>query len=78
VGFDQDSTGQAQQGGRVGEDADDVGAALDFPCSAVPAGWCSTDGAGGRAQISEFWTFLGRFARQRARASTRQLSGGHM
>jgi hypothetical protein len=30
VGFDQDGAGQAQQRGRVGEDPDDVGAALDL------------------------------------------------
>jgi hypothetical protein len=30
VGLDQHRAGQAQQGGGVGEDADDVGAALDL------------------------------------------------
>jgi hypothetical protein len=30
VSFDQDGAGEAEQGGRVGEDADDVGAALDL------------------------------------------------
>jgi hypothetical protein len=30
VGLDQDRAGEAQQGGGVGEDADDVGAVLDF------------------------------------------------
>ena len=30
VGLDQDRAGQAEQGGGVGEDADDVGAAFDF------------------------------------------------
>jgi hypothetical protein len=30
VGLDQDGAGQAEQGGGVGEDADDVGAAFDF------------------------------------------------
>jgi hypothetical protein len=29
VGFDQDGAGQAEQRGGVGEDPDDVGAALD-------------------------------------------------
>jgi len=28
--LDQDCSGQAQQGGGVGEDTDDVGAAFDF------------------------------------------------
>jgi len=30
VGFDEDGAGQAEQGGGVGEDSDDVGAALDL------------------------------------------------
>jgi len=30
VGLDQDAAGQAEQCGRVGEDADDVGAAFDL------------------------------------------------
>jgi hypothetical protein len=30
VGLDQDRAGQSEQGGGVGEDPDDVGAALDF------------------------------------------------
>ena len=30
VGLDQDRAGQAEQGGGVGEDPDDVGAAFDF------------------------------------------------
>lgn len=44
VGLDQDRAGQAQQGGGVGEDPDDVGAALDLLIqpfqrdSTVPAG----------------------------------------
>ena len=33
VGFDGDARCQAQQGGVVGEDPDDVGAALDLSCT---------------------------------------------
>ena len=32
VGLDQDGAGEAEQGWRVGDDADDVGAPLDSPC----------------------------------------------